>query len=82
MKIKCNDHIVMTVVDIDASVAFYKRVYGMAPTSFAGERKGLLLLPREKDSIKPAEKSYPMVDTIEANQYKMRPLHFSYSTYI
>jgi len=41
MKITCIDHLVLTVEDIDATVAFYSRVLGMVPISFAGERMGL-----------------------------------------
>ncbi|MDD2546642.1 MAG: VOC family protein [Burkholderiaceae bacterium] len=35
------DHLVLTVQDIDATVAFYTRVLGMEPVTFAGGRKAL-----------------------------------------
>lgn len=35
------DHIVLTVVDVDAGSAFYARVLGMQPITFAGGRRGL-----------------------------------------
>jgi catechol 2,3-dioxygenase-like lactoylglutathione lyase family enzyme len=35
------DHIVFTVASIDATLAFYQRVLGMAPVTFAGGRRGL-----------------------------------------
>ncbi|MBY6153718.1 VOC family protein [Vannielia litorea] len=35
------DHIVLTVRDVEASVAFYVRVLGMEPVTFAGGRRAL-----------------------------------------
>ncbi len=35
------DHIVLTVRDVEASVAFYARVLGMEPVTFAGGRRAL-----------------------------------------
>ncbi|HEX8980052.1 MAG TPA: VOC family protein [Parasulfuritortus sp.] len=35
------DHLVLTVADVEASVAFYERTLGMAPVSFAGGRRAL-----------------------------------------
>lgn len=35
------DHIVLTVRDIDASVAFYERVLGLKAVTFAGGRRAL-----------------------------------------
>ena len=35
------DHIVLTVRDIEASVAFYTRVLGLEPVTFAGGRRAL-----------------------------------------
>lgn len=35
------DHLVLTVRDIDAAQAFYARVLGMEPVTFAGTRKAL-----------------------------------------
>lgn len=35
------DHLVLTVRDVDAAQAFYVRVLGMAPITFAGSRKAL-----------------------------------------
>ena len=35
------DHIVLTVHDLDRTIAFYSRVLGMEPVTFAGGRRGL-----------------------------------------
>lgn len=35
------DHLVLTVRDIDASIAFYQKVLGMQPVTFAGGRHAL-----------------------------------------
>jgi catechol 2,3-dioxygenase-like lactoylglutathione lyase family enzyme len=35
------DHLVLTVTDIDATVAFYARVLGMTAVTFAGGRRAL-----------------------------------------
>jgi catechol 2,3-dioxygenase-like lactoylglutathione lyase family enzyme len=35
------DHLVLTVADIEASIAFYVRVLGMRPVTFAGGRRAL-----------------------------------------
>ena len=35
------DHIVLTVFDIERTLAFYSRVLGMEPVTFAGGRRGL-----------------------------------------
>lgn len=35
------DHIVLTVQDIDRTIAFYERVLGMEPVTFAGGRRAL-----------------------------------------
>ena len=35
------DHVVLTVADIEAAVAFYGRALGMQPVSFAGGRRAL-----------------------------------------
>lgn len=41
MKIDSLDHLVLTVKDIDATVAFYSRVLGMDTITFAGGRKAI-----------------------------------------
>lgn len=41
MKVDAIDHIVLTVVDVEATCAFYSRVLGMRVTSFKGGRKAL-----------------------------------------
>ena len=41
MKIDSLDHLVLTVADIEASVAFYTEVLGMEVVTFAGGRKAL-----------------------------------------
>jgi catechol 2,3-dioxygenase-like lactoylglutathione lyase family enzyme len=35
------DHLVLTVADVEASVAFYERVLGMRPVTFGGGRRAL-----------------------------------------
>jgi catechol 2,3-dioxygenase-like lactoylglutathione lyase family enzyme len=35
------DHLVLTVADLDATLAFYTRVLGMRPVTFGGGRKAL-----------------------------------------
>ncbi len=35
------DHLVLTVADVDATVAFYTRVLGMTGVTFAGKRRAL-----------------------------------------
>ena len=35
------DHLVLTVADLDATIAFYTEVLGMRAVTFAGGRKGL-----------------------------------------
>ena len=42
MRVNHLDHLVLTVKDIQASIAFYTRVLGMQETTFAGGRKGLI----------------------------------------
>ena len=41
MQIDRIDHIVITAFDIDRSIAFYSKVMGMQPVTFAGGRRGL-----------------------------------------
>ena len=41
MKIDSLDHLVLTVKDIDATVAFYSKVLGMEIVTFASNRKAL-----------------------------------------
>lgn len=41
MKLLRFDHIVLTVADIEATCAFYRRVLGMRVVTFAGDRKAL-----------------------------------------
>lgn len=41
MEIDRIDHVVLTVQSIDATCAFYARVLGMRPLTFAGNRKAL-----------------------------------------
>jgi catechol 2,3-dioxygenase-like lactoylglutathione lyase family enzyme len=35
------DHLVLTVFDVDRTLAFYEKVLGMEPVTFAGGRRGL-----------------------------------------
>lgn len=41
VKIDRIDHIVLTVHDLERTIAFYSRVLGMEPVAFAGGRRGL-----------------------------------------
>ena len=41
MRIDSLDHLVLTVADVDATCAFYRRVLGMEVVTFAGGRKAL-----------------------------------------
>jgi catechol 2,3-dioxygenase-like lactoylglutathione lyase family enzyme len=41
MRIDSLDHLVLTVADVDATCAFYRRVLGMDVVTFAGGRKAL-----------------------------------------
>ena len=41
MRIARLDHLVLTVADVEATVAFYERVLGMEPVTFAGGRRAL-----------------------------------------
>jgi catechol 2,3-dioxygenase-like lactoylglutathione lyase family enzyme len=41
MKLERLDHLVLTVADVEASVAFYERVLGMRAVTFAGGRRAL-----------------------------------------
>ncbi len=41
MQVDRLDHLVLTVRDIDASIAFYTNVLGMSAVVFAGNRRGL-----------------------------------------
>ena len=45
MRVSHLDHLVLTVKDVEASVAFYTRVLGMAETTFANGRKALVFGP-------------------------------------
>jgi len=57
MKIDRLDHIVLTVSDIDATCAFYERVLGMRPLTFAGDRRALAF-GRSKINLHPAGNEY------------------------
>ena len=41
VKVDRIDHIVLTVHDLERTIAFYSRVLGMEPVTFAGGRRGL-----------------------------------------
>lgn len=41
MKLDRLDHLVLTVADVEASIAFYERVLGMTAVTFAGGRRAL-----------------------------------------
>ncbi|HEZ0795049.1 VOC family protein [Neisseria meningitidis] len=42
MKISALDHLILTVADIDRTIAFYTQVLGMEEVSFGNNRKALL----------------------------------------
>ena len=41
MRVQRIDHVVLTVADLDRTLAFYERVLGMTPVSFGGGRRAL-----------------------------------------
>jgi catechol 2,3-dioxygenase-like lactoylglutathione lyase family enzyme len=53
MKIDSLDHLVLTVADMDASVAFYADALGMEPVVF-GEGRRALVFGRQKINLHPA----------------------------
>lgn len=57
MKIDAIDHIVLTVADVEATCAFYARVLGMEPVSFAGGRRALAF-GAQKINLHPAGREY------------------------
>lgn len=54
MKIERLDHWVLTVRDVDATVAFYERVLGMRPVIFGNGRRALAF-GAQKINLHPAE---------------------------
>ncbi|HET7268616.1 MAG TPA: VOC family protein [Oleiagrimonas sp.] len=54
MQIDRLDHLVLTVRDIDASVAFYTRVLGMRAITF-GDHRRALAFGRQKINLHPAD---------------------------
>ena len=54
MKIDSLDHLVLTVRDIDATVAFYQRVLGMEAVTFGAGRRALSF-GRQKFNLHPAD---------------------------
>lgn len=54
MKIERLDHLVLTVRDVEASVAFYQRVLGMQPVTFGNGRRALAF-GRQKINLHPAD---------------------------
>lgn len=53
MKIERLDHLVLTVRDIEATLAFYTRVLGMEPVSFGAGRRALAF-GQQKINLHPA----------------------------
>jgi catechol 2,3-dioxygenase-like lactoylglutathione lyase family enzyme len=53
VKIDRLDHLVLTVRDVDATIAFYSRVLGMEPITFGGDRRALGF-GRQKLNLHPA----------------------------
>jgi catechol 2,3-dioxygenase-like lactoylglutathione lyase family enzyme len=54
VKIDRLDHLVLTVRDVEATIAFYRRVLGMAPITFGAGRRALAF-GRQKLNLHPAE---------------------------
>ena len=54
VKIDRLDHLVLTVADVEATCAFYSRVLGMKPLTFAGGRRALRF-GRQKLNLHPAD---------------------------
>jgi len=54
VKIERLDHLVLTVRDVEATVAFYARVLGMQPVSFGAGRRALAF-GQQKINLHPAE---------------------------
>ena len=54
MKIERLDHLVLTVRDVEATVAFYARVLGMQPVPFGAGRRALAF-GQQKINLHPAE---------------------------
>jgi catechol 2,3-dioxygenase-like lactoylglutathione lyase family enzyme len=57
MRIDAIDHLVLTVADVEATCAFYQRVLGMEPVSFAGGRRALAF-GAQKINLHPAGREY------------------------
>ena len=57
MKIDAIDHIVLTVADVEATCAFYVRVLGMEPVTFADGRRALAF-GAQKINLHPAGREY------------------------
>jgi catechol 2,3-dioxygenase-like lactoylglutathione lyase family enzyme len=51
------DHIVLTVFDLERTIAFYQRVLGMEPVTFAGGRRALAF-GRQKLNLHQAGREY------------------------
>jgi catechol 2,3-dioxygenase-like lactoylglutathione lyase family enzyme len=51
------DHLVLTVRDVEATCAFYEKVLGMQPVTFAGGRRALTF-GRQKINLHQAGKEY------------------------
>ena len=54
MRIKRLDHLVLTVRDVEATVAFYARALGMQPVSFGAGRRALAF-GQQKINLHPAD---------------------------
>lgn len=57
MKIDAIDHVVFTCADVEATIAFYQRVLGMEPVTFAGGRRALAF-GRQKINLHHAGREY------------------------
>lgn len=63
MRIDQLDHLVLTVRDLDATLAFYTRVLGMEAVTFAGGRRALAFGAQKSTSMYRAKSSSPRPTT-------------------
>lgn len=57
MKVDGLDHLVLTVADVEASIAFYERALGMTAETFAGGRRALVF-GEQKINLHPAGREF------------------------
>jgi catechol 2,3-dioxygenase-like lactoylglutathione lyase family enzyme len=57
VKVDGLDHLVLTVADVEASIAFYERALGMTAETFAGGRRALVF-GEQKINLHPAGREF------------------------